>query len=237
MTEQQATDRAYLRENLRAVTAALEQAAAAAGRTDVPRMVAAVKYAEDAELRELLRLGVGEVGENRVQQLLAHWPLYESTDVQVHFIGHLQKNKVKYIVDKVALIHSVDSAELAEEISRRAVAKGLTVSVLVEINSGREAAKSGVLPEEAEALCRAILALPGLALQGFMTMAPRCEDAAAYRTYFAETRRLAKALWQRLALPGAPLLSMGMSESFEAAVAEGADIVRVGRRLFAGRPL
>ena len=119
------------------------------------RMVAAVKYAEDRELAELLRLGVDEVGENRVQQLLAHWPLYEKSNVKVHFIGHLQKNKVKYIVDKVALIHSVDSVELAEEISRRAVALGLTVSVLVEINSGREAAKSGVLPEEAEALCRA----------------------------------------------------------------------------------
>lgn len=223
---------AYMRENLQAVRAALAAAETAAGRSGSTRMVAAVKYAEDRELAELLRLGVDEVGENRVQQLLAHWPLYEKSNVKVHFIGHLQKNKVKYIVDKVALIHSVDSVELAGEISRRAVALGLTVSVLVEINSGREAAKSGVLPEEAEALCRAILALPGLSLCGFMTMAPRCENKTAYHTYFAATRVLAEGLWQALCLPGKPLLSMGMSESFEAAVAEGADLVRVGRRLF-----
>lgn len=225
-------DRAYLRENLETVKATLAAAEAKVGRIGATRMVAAVKYAEDEELATLLQLGVTEVGENRVQQLLAHWPLYEKSGVQVHFIGHLQKNKVKYMVDKVTMIHSVDSVALAEEISRRAVALGLTVSVLVEINSGREAAKSGVLPEEAEALCQAILALPGVALRGFMTMAPHCEDPSAYHAYFVATRMLAQQLWQALALPEKPLLSMGMSESFEAAVAEGADLVRVGRRLF-----
>ena len=224
--------RDYLRDNLAAVRAALAEAERAAGRTDRTRMVAAVKYADDAELRALLALGVDEVGENRVQQLLARWPFYEAAGTQVHFIGNLQKNKVKYIVDKVALIHSVDSAELAEEISRRAVAKGLTVSVLVEINSGREEAKGGVAAEDAEALCRQILALPGVALRGFMTMAPKCERQEDYRPYFAETRKLAVALWQSLMLAGEPLLSMGMSGSFPAAVAEGADLVRVGRRLF-----
>jgi uncharacterized pyridoxal phosphate-containing UPF0001 family protein len=130
------------------------------------------------------------------------------------------------------MIHSVDSAELAEEISRRAVAKGLTVPILIEINSGREEAKSGVLPEEAEALFRRVLALPGLAPSGFMTMAPKCEDAAAYRAYFQATRRLGEAIWQALALAGKPLFSMGMSGSYAEAIAEGADLVRVGRRLF-----
>lgn len=225
-------DLAYLGKNLAAVRESLSAAEASVGREGKTLMVAAVKYAASEELAALLRLGVTAVGENRVQQLLEHWPQYENANVQVHFIGHLQKNKVKYIIDKVALIHSVDSAELAEEISRRAVAKGLTAAVLIEINSGREEAKSGVLPEEAEALARAVLALPGLELKGLMTMAPKCESADAYRTYFAQTRHLSRQLWQTLGLAGEPLLSMGMSESFAEAVREGADIVRVGRRLF-----
>ena len=202
-----------------------------ASRTEQPTLVAAVKYADNEELAALLRAGVTDVGENRVQQLLAHLPVYEQENVRVHFIGSLQKNKIKYIIDKVYAIHSVDSASLAAEIARHAERRGICVRVFAEVNIGREESKGGVLPEEAKALCREILTMPSLSLCGLMTMAPRC-SSEEYRAYFRCTRELANEIWQELQLEGKPLLSMGMSESLEEAVLEGADLVRVGRRLF-----
>lgn len=222
----------YVEKNLAAVKrelACAEQAVAREGKTT---LIAAVKYADEQELDTLLSLGVTDVGENRVQQLLAHWPLYEAYSPRVHFIGTLQKNKIKYIIDKVWAVHSVDSIELALELERHAAKHDLVLHVFVEVNIGREAAKGGVMPEEATALCEQIEALPHLALQGLMTMAPHCERAEEYRPYFAAARELAQAIWQALEKQGQPLLSMGMSESFPEAVAEGAALVRIGRRLF-----
>ena len=221
----------YLRENLRDVRAALR--AACEGRE--PTLLAAVKYADDAELVALLEDGVKDVGENRVQQLLARAPIYEAHGTRVHFIGSLQTNKVKYIVDKVVMIHSLDSERLAAEIERQAARRDICMDVLVELNAAREESKSGVLPEEAEGLCRTVLSCPHLALRGFMTMGPRFETEAQYRAYFRDVRTLCRELWQTLGQAGLPLLSMGMSESFVAAAREGADFVRVGRCLFAPR--
>ena len=226
----------YIERNLASVRAELNAAERAAGREGATVMVAAVKYAIPAEIEALLDAGVTDVGENRVQQLLANLPLYERLGVRVHFIGSLQTNKVKYIVDRVDMIHSLDNVHLAREIEKRAAAKGRVIDVLIEINSGREEAKSGVLPEEAEALASAVLPLAHLRLRGFMTMGPHCDTEDAYRAYFAETVALGRAIWQKLGLSDEPLFSMGMSESFPAAVKEGATFVRVGRRLFAGRP-
>ncbi len=200
------------------------------------RILAAVKYAAPGEIEALLDAGVRDVGENRVQQLLENAPLYARHDVRVHFIGTLQTNKVKYIADKVDMIHSLDSERLAAEIEKRAAACGRVIDVLVEINVAREEAKTGVLPEQAEALCRTVLALPHLRLCGFMTMGPIFDSEEAYRAYFKQTVTLGNTLWAALSLDGKPLYSMGMSQSFTAAVKEGADLVRVGRRLFAGRP-
>ena len=222
----------YIEKNLALVMGEVEDAARRAGRDTQPLMLAAVKYAEDAELDALLSLGVGEVGENRVQQLLDHLPLYEKHGTRVHFIGSLQTNKVKYIIDKVAMIHSVDSTRLASEIERRAAAKDVTVDVLVEINGAREAAKSGVLPEDAEALCREILQMPHIRLRGFMTMGPVYESDEEYRAYFASVKEIGDGIWQAIGGEGKPLYSMGMSGSFVPAIAAGADMVRVGRRLF-----
>lgn len=222
----------YITENLKGVRQEIASAEHTVGRDGKTVMLAAVKYGSDEELRALLCEGVTQVGENRVQQLLAHWPLFEQNDVKVHFIGSLQTNKVKYIIDKVCMIHSVDSLKLAAEIHRRASAKGLTVDVLVEINGAREEAKSGVLPEEAEALCAEILRLPALRLCGFMTMGPHFENAEGYRAYFASVKQIGDGIWQRLALRGEPVYSMGMSESVVPAIEAGAHIVRVGRRLF-----
>ena len=223
---------AYIENNLRAVRAELAAAEHAAAREGKTTLIAAVKYATDEELDALLSFGVQDIGENRVQQLLAHWEIAKAHGARVHFIGTLQRNKVKYIIDKVTAIHSVDSEALALEISRRATAAGRVIDVLVEVNSGREEAKSGVLPEDALALCRAVAALPGVKLNGLMTMAPRLESPAEYHAYFRETATLATAIWQSLGLAGAPELSMCMSESFPVAIAEGSTMVRVGRRLF-----
>ena len=199
-------------------------------------MLVAVKYAVPGEIEAMLDAGVTDVGENRVQQLLENAPLYAARDVRVHFIGTLQTNKVKYIADKVDMIHSVDSEKLAKEIEKRAAAAGRVIDVLVEINVAREEAKTGVMPEDAEALCRAVLTCPHLRLCGFMTMGPIFDSEDEYRAYFKKTVALGNDLWHTLCLDGTPLFSMGMSQSFIAAVKEGADFVRVGRRLFAGRP-
>ena len=225
----------YIKDNLAAVRAELAEAAKESPKKDC-RMLVAVKYAVPGEIEAMLDAGVTDVGENRVQQLLENAPLYQARDVRVHFIGTLQTNKVKYIADKVDMIHSLDSEKLAKEIEKRAAAAGRVINVLVEINVAREEAKTGVMPEQAEALCRAVLSLPHLRLCGFMTMGPIFESEAQYRAYFKETVTLGNALWQTLAQSGTPLYSMGMSQSFIPAVKEGADFVRVGRRLFAGRP-
>lgn len=222
----------YIDDNLAAVhreIAAAEKRACREGRT---LMLAAVKYGAPEEIEALLAGGTLHVGENRVQQLLEHWPVFEAYGTKVHFIGSLQTNKVKYIADKVQMIHSVDSLRLAAEIDKRCGQIGRVMDVLVEINGAREEAKSGVMPEDAEALCREILNMPHLHLCGFMTMGPRFDSEQAYASYFRSVREIGNGIWQRLSLPGEPVYSMGMSESFGAAILAGADMVRVGRCLF-----
>ena len=217
---------------LREIRAAEAQAGREAGSVT---MIAAVKYAESEEIACLVNeLGVRDLGENRVQQLLSHYEaLGERSDIRWHFIGTLQTNKVKYIIDKVAMIHSVDSLKLAAEIDRQAKKKGIVMDVLVEINGGAEEAKSGVLPEEAESLCREISALSSLRLRGFMTMGPKFEKKEEYLKYFEQTYAQVLDIWtKKLHNIGRPILSMGMSESFEPAILAGADLVRVGRALF-----
>ncbi|MBQ5661583.1 MAG: YggS family pyridoxal phosphate-dependent enzyme [Clostridia bacterium] len=198
-------------------------------------LLAAVKYADTEQLRYLTEtLGIRDVGENRVQQMLEHWEvLPDRENLRFHFIGTLQKNKVKYIIDKVAMIHSLDSLSLAREIEKQAAKRDRTVDVLCEINCGREESKSGLMPEEAEDFCLSLGDFPHLRLRGFMTMAPKCEKNEEYRKYFQETSQLCLDIWRKkLHNIGRPVLSMGMSGSFEAAISEGADVVRIGRSLF-----
>ena len=198
-------------------------------------MVAAVKYADIGQINHLCdALGVTDIGENRVQQLLEHYEGLNNKNVNIHFIGTLQTNKVKYIADKVCMIHSVDSVKLAREIDKQARKHGRVMDVLVEINSGEEESKSGVAPDEAEALCLAINELENVNLCGFMTMAPRCDKKDEYLKYFGETFALALDIWtKKLHNISRPVLSMGMSERFEEAIECGADTVRIGRTLFA----
>ena len=201
-----------------------------------PLVVAAVKYALPEELEHLLALGQLTVGENRVQQLKAHYGVLAAHGAHIHFIGKLQTNKVKDIIDKTELIHSVDSLHLAREIDRRAAAVPRVADILIEINAAGERTKSGIGPAGAAELAREVLALSHLRLRGFMTMGPRMENENDYRAYFRSVRELGVRIWRELALPGEPLFSMGMSRSAGAAAKEGADLIRVGRRLFEGRP-
>lgn len=198
-------------------------------------LVAAVKYTDAEHINYLHRvLGVSDVGENRVQQLIERWDALDKEGLRVHFIGTLQSNKVKYIIDKVCMIHSVDSLSLAREIEKQAAKRGIVMDILVEINSGREENKSGIMPEDAESFCLSLMQFSHVRLRGFMTMAPNCEKNEEYRKYFQETSQLCLDIWQKkLHNIGRPILSMGMSNSYEVAIEEGADIVRVGRTLFA----
>ena len=223
----------YVDENLAAIRARIDAAAQRSGGREVT-LLAAVKYTDTDHINYLHTLGVCDIGENRVQQLLEHWDALDRENLRVHFIGTLQKNKVKYIIDKVSMIHSLDSFSLAQEIEKQAAKHGIVMDVLVEINSGMEENKSGIAPSDAADFCKSLSQFSHLNLRGFMTMAPKCEKNEEYRKYFRKTSQLCLDIWQKtLHNIGRPILSMGMSDSFEIAIEEGADIVRVGRALFA----
>ena len=223
----------YVDENLSAIRARINAAAERSGRGEVT-LLAAVKYTDVEHINYLHSLGVNDIGENRVQQLLEHWESLNRENLRVHFIGTLQKNKVKYIIDKVAMIHSLDSLSLAAEIEKQAAKHNIVMDVLVEINSGMEENKSGIAPDDAAEFCEALGQFSHINLCGFMTMAPKCEKNEEYRKYFRKTSQLCLDIWQKkLHNIDRPILSMGMSDSFEVAIEEGADIVRVGRALFA----
>lgn len=229
------TDLSYIDRNVEAIKQKIEKAARAAGRApeDIT-LLAAVKYADAAEIQRLYDCGIRVVGENRVQQFTEHLEIDGYDRFGVHFIGTLQTNKVKYLVGKVDLIESVDSERLAEEIDRISKRNGVVTDVLCEINSGREPNKSGVMPELAEELCEKIEKYSNIRLRGFMTMAPLGSTGDEYRKYFEETYRLSLDIWRKTIhnIVEGPILSMGMSGSFEEAILEGANVVRVGRGLF-----
>ncbi|MBM4017521.1 MAG: YggS family pyridoxal phosphate-dependent enzyme [Planctomycetes bacterium] len=219
--------------NLREVRNRIAAAAARSGRTaDAVRLVAVTKTVEPDVIRLLVGAGQADVGENRPQQLRDRARLLADLPMRWHMIGSLQRNKVKYVAAACAMIHSVDRLDLAEEISRRAQAANVRAACLVEVNSGEEQ-KAGVAPPEAPALARAVAALPGVRLAGLMTMAPIADDPEAVRPVFAALRQLLERINRDGGLPR-PLteLSMGMTQDYQAAVEEGATIVRVGTALF-----
>ena len=230
-------DLSYMRENVCAIEerirSARERSRDRFGERDV-MLLAAVKYTDAEHINYLHRtLGIHDVGENRVQQLLERWEALDREGMRIHFIGKLQSNKVKYIIDKVCMIHSLDSLSLAREIEKQAAKHGLVMDVLVEINSGEEESKSGLRLSEVEDFCHALADFPHIRLRGFMTMAPKCEKNEEYRKYFQETYQECLDIWQKkLYNIDRPIMSMGMSDSFEVAIEEGATVVRIGRALF-----
>ena len=219
--------------NLRDVRDRIAAAAARNGRAaNAVRLVAVTKAVGEDLIRALVEAGQRDIGESRAQQLRGRAVALAGLDIAWHMIGRLQRNKVKYVVPTAAMIHSLDSLALAEEISRRAEAAGRHATCLLEINSG-EAQKGGIPPEEAAALASAVAALPAIDLVGLMTMAPIAENPETVRPVFSRLRTLRDSLNRTAALPR-PLeeLSMGMTLDYEAAIEEGATIVRIGTALF-----
>ncbi len=223
---------------LSAVKARIEEASKRAGRERAPALVAVSKGHPAGAIREAFAAGQRVFGENYVQELVAKAAeLRDLEGIEWHFIGHLQRNKVKDLVPVCHVVHAVDRAELATEIDRRgASAAAERFELLIEVNVAREPQKHGCAPEQVAEVARAIAAGKKLALRGLMTIPPAADDPEASRPWFRELARLAASLKEELGL-SAPLdLSMGMSHDFEVAVAEGATLVRVGTDIFGPRP-
>ncbi|MBP5264031.1 MAG: YggS family pyridoxal phosphate-dependent enzyme [Lachnospiraceae bacterium] len=225
-----------IKENYFEVNEKVGKACDRAGRNrDCVTLIAVSKTKPLEDLREAYEAGARDFGENKVQELVDKIPQMPN-DVRWHMIGHLQRNKVKYIVDKVYMIHGVDSLKLGEEISKEAVKHGVTVRILIEVNVAGEDTKYGVSPEEAPQLAIGLSKLPGISLQGLMTIAPYVTDPEENRLIFAKLRQLAVDISEKnIDNVSMNVLSMGMTGDYEVAVEEGATFVRVGTGIFGER--
>jgi hypothetical protein len=220
-----------------ALLARIRAAEAAAGRSaGEVRLVAVSKTFPAAAVREAIDAGVSDIGENYIQESREKFEALQGTGVSWHFIGHLQTNKAKQAVRMFDLIHTVDSYRLALELDRWARKIHKVQGVLIQVNVAGEATKSGVAPEEALPLIRRAAALENLAVKGLMTMPPFFNAPEMVRPFFAALRRLRDAIEaEQVANINMKELSMGMTGDFEAAVSEGATLVRIGTALFGER--
>lgn len=224
-------------ENVHMARQKINAAAESVGRSGSEvRLLAATKMNGPEAVQEAIRAGVDICAENRVQEFLSKNAVNAYAPCCVHFIGHLQKNKVKYLVGAVELIHSVDSTELMDAISRRAQSLGVVQDVLLEVNIGGEASKSGVSPDGLEALLTHAAACPGLHVKGLMTIPPAVSAGEENRWYFRRMYELfvdiRRKTYDNVSMAE---LSMGMSGDYEEAVRCGATIVRLGTALFGPR--
>ena len=226
----------YIAENLAYINHRIRSAAESAGRDPASvRLVAVSKTRPVADILEAHEAGQSIFGENYVQELTAKLAALKESATW-HFIGHLQSNKVKYIAGQVSLIHSVDRISLADEISLQWSRLGKVCDILIQVNISGEASKSGTTEEGAIQLVRDCSLLPNIRVLGLMTMPPFFDDPDAARPYFEELRRLSQTI-EAEKMPGVEMreLSMGMSGDFEAAIQEGATLVRVGTAIFGER--
>lgn len=226
-----------LEENLRDIRQRIAKAAQTSGRTEKDvTLLAATKTVPVEVINHGIRLGIDYIGENRVQELEEKYDRLEREKCQVHFIGHLQTNKVKNLVGRVDMIQSVDSEKLAKEISRLSMQREVTTDILLEVNVGKEAAKSGVMPEELEDLLGKICILPGLRIRGLMAIPPICDEKERLHNYFSLMSQYFVDIKRKKSDNVAmEYLSMGMSGDFEDAILCGANLVRVGSSLFGQR--
>lgn len=230
-------ERAFLAGQVEAIRARMQAACTAAGRTPGSVLLCAASKTRSAATVALAAgLSIDIFGENRVQELVEKQAAGAYGSTPLHFIGHLQTNKVKQVVGKAALIQSVGSGRLLEAIEQEAAKQKLVQPVLLEVNLGGEESKSGVAPGELPALAELAEALPHIEAQGLMCIPPKADTQADQRRYFAQLRSLFEQLTaQYYSTVRMRHLSMGMSGDFEAAIAEGATIVRVGTALFGPR--
>lgn len=221
--------------NYKAVITKFNNALIKAGKTaDDVILLAAIKTVDVESINYAISKGVKYVAENRVQELTAKHNFL--LPVHEHFIGHLQTNKVKDVIDKVELIQSVDSLKLAKEISKQAVKRNIVMDILLEVNIGEEESKWGFLPENILDAIKEIAILPGIRIKGLMTIPPICDTAMQARQFFRKMYNLyvdIKA--KKIDNSNMDILSMGMSDDFDIAIEEGANLVRVGTALFGKR--
>lgn len=219
-------------ENLRRVQEQIAEAACRAGRDPGEiKLVVVTKTVPVKKIQEVLAGGVYSLGENRAQELLRKYP-HLPQEVEWHFIGHLQSNKVRSIVDKVKLIHSLDRWSLAIEIDRRARERNLVMPVLVQVNVAREDYKHGLPVHDVHPFLQKVARLPGLSVLGLMTIAPIASHPEEVRPVFRELRMLAERIAAGMPETKMKYISMGMSNDFTVAVEEGANIIRIGTAIF-----
>ena len=218
-----------LEDNFKRISNNIENAKAKAGRTDKVRFMAVTKTVPYDRVNHAISLGIDLLGENRVQEFMGKYEFYDK-NCEIHFIGGLQNNKVKYIIDKVDMIHSVDSVKLADEINKRAAALNRKMDILIEVNIGGEESKGGVSTEAVGELSAYCSELANVDLRGYMTIPPPSGDSSKY---FAQMQELY--LSSREKYGSIDTLSMGMSDDYEQAVLFGSNIVRIGSALFGSR--
>ena len=216
-----------IKENIENINAKIEAACQRSGRKREEVLFLVVSKTIDVpRIKEAVACGMTSLGENKVQEIMDKYePMGEG--IKWHLIGHLQTNKVKYIIDKVELIHSVESIKLAEEISKRAVAKGVTANILLEVH---------VAGEECEQMVREISVMPNIVIKGLMTVAPAVENEEENRKYFRQMKQLLVDInSKKIDNVNMTELSMGMTGDYEVAIEEGATIVRIGTGVFGAR--
>lgn len=225
-----------IKTNLAEVNRVKDEAAKRAGRKpeDV-LLVAVTKLHSPQEINEAISCGVTDIGENKVQEIVDK---YDKVDpVRWHLIGHLQTNKVKYIIDKVCMIHSVDSLKLAREIDKRAAQHNITMDILIQVNTAMDENKFGITNDETGELIEQIAGqCPNVRIRGIMCIAPFAEDPKEIAPFFADARRLFESYkdknYDRVDFK---YLSMGMTHDFEVAIEEGSNVIRVGTAIFGDR--
>ena len=225
-----------IKSNIEYVNELKNAAAEKSGRTgEAVLLVAVTKLHSPEEINEAIDAGVTDIGENKVQEILDKYDKVKP--VRWHLIGHLQTNKVKYIIDKVCLIHSVDSLHLAKEIDKRAAQHDLTMDILVQVNSAEEESKFGVTTEETDQLIEDIAQqCPNVRIRGLMCIAPFEENPDDAKPYFAQVKKIYdKYAAKKTDRIDFSYLSMGMTNDFEAAIEEGSNLIRVGTAIFGYR--
>jgi len=222
-----------IKNNLKIINVKIKKAALKASRNpEKIKLVAVTKAAAIEQIKEAINAGVKIIGENKVQEAKEKYQIL-SADIEWHLVGHLQTNKVKYAVEIFDLIHSVDSIKLAKEIDRRSLQFGKITNVLIEVNISGEKTKYGIKPEEVVPFLKEISEFPRVWIRGLMTIAPIVEDKEKARPYFRKLRELSKEIKSKnIKNVKMDYLSMGMTEDFEIAIEEGANMVRIGRGIF-----
>ncbi|WP_418489303.1 YggS family pyridoxal phosphate-dependent enzyme [Frisingicoccus sp.] len=225
-----------IKENVAEVESRIQAACKRAGRRrEEVTLIAVSKTKPVSDIYEVIETGIKDYGENKVQEMCDKMEIIQEP-LNWHMIGHLQRNKVKYIVDKAKLIHSVDSLRLAQQISQEAIKKEVEVDILIEVNVAEEASKFGLSTEEVIQMIEAIAKLPAVHIKGLMTVAPFTDNPEDNRPYFRNLKQLAVDIdGKNIDNVTMSVLSMGMTGDYEVAIEEGATMVRVGTGIFGAR--